>query len=33
MKLKQLSTDFEYFTPKWQIFGLIQLRIIVYILI
>ena len=25
MKLKQLSTEFEYFTPKWQFFGLIQL--------
>ena len=22
MKFKQLSTEFEYFTPKWQIFGL-----------
>ena len=33
MKLKQLSTEFEYFTPKWQIFGLIQFRIIAYIFI
>ena len=30
MKLKQFSMEFEYFTPKWQIFGLIQFRIIVY---
>ena len=33
MKLKQLSTEFEYFTPKWQIFGLIQFQIIAYIFI
>ena len=33
MKLKDVSTEFEYFTTKWQIFGLIQLRIITYILI
>ena len=33
MKLKQLSTEFKYFTPKWQIFGFIQLRIIAYIFI
>ena len=33
MKLKQLSKEFEYFTPKWQIFGLIQFRIIAYIFI
>ena len=33
MILKQLSTEFVYFTPKWQIFGLIQLRIIAYIFI
>ena len=33
MKIKQLSTEFEYFTLKWQIFGLIQFRIIAYILI
>ena len=33
MKLKQLSTEFEYFSPKWQIFGQIQLRIIAYIFI
>ena len=33
MKLKQLSTEFEYFTPKWQIFGLIQFKIIAYIFI
>ena len=32
MKLKQLSTEFEYFTPKWHIFGLIQFRTIAYIL-
>ena len=30
MKLKQLSTEFEYCTPEWHIFGLIQLRIIAY---
>ena len=29
MKLKQLSTEFEYFTQKWQIFGLIQFRIFI----
>ena len=28
MQIKQLSTEFEYFTAKWQIFGLIQFRII-----
>ena len=33
MKLKQLSTEFEYFTPKWQIFGLIQFRTIADIFI
>ena len=33
MKLKQLNTKFEYFTPKWQIFGLIHIRIIAYIFI
>ena len=33
MKLKQLNTEFEYFTPKWQMFGLIQLRILAYIFI
>ena len=33
MKLKQLSMEFEYFTPKWQIVGLIQFQIIVYIFI
>ena len=33
MKLKQLSTKFEYFTQKWQIFGLIQFLIIAYIFI
>ena len=33
MKLKQLSAEFEYFTPKWQIFGLIQFRSIAYIFI
>ena len=33
MKLKQLSTEFEYFTPKWQFFGHIQFRIIAYIII
>ena len=33
MKLKQLSTEFEYFTPKWHIFGLIQFRMIAYIFI
>ena len=25
MKLKDLSTEFEYFTPKWLIFGKEQL--------
>ena len=33
MKFKQLNTEFEYFTPKWQVFGLIQLPIIAYIFI
>ena len=33
MKLKQLNTEFEYFTPKYQIFGLIQFRNITYIFI
>ena len=33
MNFKQLSTEFEYFTPKWQIFGLIQFRIIAYVFI
>ena len=33
MKFKQLNTEFEYFTPKWQLFQLIQLRIIAYIFI
>ena len=33
MKLKQLYTEFEYFTPKWQIFALIQFWIIAYIFI
>ena len=33
MKLKQLSTEFDYFTPKWQIFGLIQFRILADIFI
>ena len=33
MKLKQLSTEFEYFTPKWQFFLLIQFRIMAYIII
>ena len=33
MKRKQLSTEFEYFTPKGQIFGRIQFRIIAYIFI
>ena len=33
MKFKQLSTEFEYFTPKWLIFREIQLRIIAYIFI
>ena len=33
MKLKQLSTEFEYFIPKWLIFGQIQLGIIAYIFI
>ena len=33
LKLKHLSTEFEYFTPKWLIFGLIQLGIIAYIFI
>ena len=28
MKLKHFSTEFEYFTPKRLIFGLIQLGII-----
>ena len=33
MKFKHLSTEFEYFTPKWLIFGLTQLRSIAYIFI
>ena len=33
MKIKHLSTEFEYFTQKWLIFGLIQLVIIAYIFI
>ena len=33
MKFKHLSTEFEYFTPKWLIFWLTQLRSIAYILI
>ena len=33
MKIEQLNTEFEYFTPKWQMFGLIQFRIIPYIFI
>ena len=33
MKFKELCTEFEYFTKKWQIFALIQFRIIAYIFI
>ena len=33
MKLKQLSTEFELFTQKWQMFGLLQFRTIAYIFI
>ena len=33
MKFKHLSTEFEYFTPKWLIFWLTQLRSIAYIFI
>ena len=33
MKLKQLSTEFEYYISKWQIFGHIQFGIIAYIFI
>ena len=33
MKLKHFSTEFEYFTSKWLICGLIQLEIIAYIFI
>ena len=33
MRLKQLSTELEYFTPKWQMFGRIQFLIIAYIFI
>ena len=33
MKLKHVSTEIEYFTPKWLIFGIIQLGIIAYIFI
>ena len=33
MKIKHLSTEFEYFTQKWRIFEPIQLRIIAYIFI
>ena len=33
MKIKHLNTEFEYFTPKWQIFGPIKLGIIAYIFI
>ena len=31
MKLEHFSTKFEYFTPKWLIYGLIQLGNIAYI--
>ena len=33
MKIKHLKTEFEYFTPKWPIFGPIMLEIIAYIFI
>ena len=33
MKLKHFSTEFEYFTQKWLMCGLIQLGIIAYIFI
>ena len=33
MKIKHLNTEFEYFTTKWPIFGLIKLGIIAYIFI
>ena len=33
MKIKHLSTEFEYFTPKLLIFGPIKLEIIAYVFI
>ena len=33
MKIKHLNTEFEYFTPKWTIFGPIKLGIIANIFI
>ena len=33
MKIKHLNTEFENFTPKWQIFGQIKVGIIAYIFI
>ena len=33
MKFKQLSTEFEFFAPKWKHFGLIEFQIIAYIFI
>ena len=33
MKIKHLNTEFEYFTPKWQICGPTEHGIIAYIFI